>query len=176
MSENESTPIDPEALAAAREQAEDFDSFLRPILVPTKDGGFFKVDHPGMLDDDASEAYQELRHTFNQCDRVTEEVPETTITMKDGTTTTMKAHTVVGAFIDPYQKDGVRMTPSFNIQMAKILLGSEERYEEFKKAGCTSNALAMALDKRAEEMRRRTADDSKSAGSAVVPEKVAKTD
>lgn len=176
MPENESTPIDPEALDAAREQAKDFDSFLRPVLVPTKDGGFFEVDHPGMLDDDASEAYQELRHTFNQCDRVTEDVPETTVTLKDGTTTTMQAHTVTGRFVDPYQKDGVRMTPSFNIQMAKILLGTPERYEEFKKAGCTSNALAMALDMRAEEMRKRTRDDSKSAGGPVVSKAVAETD
>lgn len=175
MSE-EKTPIDPEALAAAREQAEDFDSFLRPLEVPKKDGGVFLVPHPGMLDDDASEAYQDLRFRFNQCDRVTEDVPETTITMQDGTVTTMKAHTVTGGFIDPYQKDGERMTPSYNIQMAKILLGSEEKYQEFKAAGCTSNALAVAMSKRAEEMRNRTTDDSKSVGSAVVSEAVAEAD
>ncbi|GAA2436165.1 hypothetical protein [Mycolicibacterium llatzerense] len=175
MSENESTPIDPEALDAAREQADDFESFLRPLEVPTRDGGVFKVPHPGMLDDDASEAYNEMRWTFNQCDRVTEDVPETTITLKDGTTTTMAAHTVVGGFIDPYQKDGERIRPSYNIQMAQCLLGPE-KYEEFKSAGCKSNDLAIALNKRAEEMRNRTVDDSKSVDGAVVPEAVAETD
>ena len=175
MSENESTPIDPEALAAAREQAKDFKSFLRPLEVPTRDGGVFEVLHPGMLDDDASEEYNEMRWKFNQCDRIVEDVPETTVTLKDGTTTTMAAHTVTGGFIDPYQKDGERIRPSYNIQLAKILLG-KEKYEEFKAAGCKSTDLAIALNERADEMRKRSADDSKSSGAAVVSEAVAKTD
>lgn len=176
MSENESTPIDPEALAAAREQAEDFGSFLRPLEIPTKTGGVFKVTHPNMLDDDAAELYQQMRYEFNQCDRVEEDVPETSITMADGSVVTTKAHTVKGGFIDPWQKDGKRVTPSYNIQMTKILLGTEDEYAKFKAAGCNSNQVSIALGKRAEEMRKRTADDSKSAGSTVVSEEVAETD
>lgn len=175
MSENESTPIDPDALAAAREQAADFKSFLRPIEVPTRDGGVFEVPHPGMLDDDASEEYNEMRWRFNQCDRVTEDVPETTITLMNGATTTMAAHTAVGGFIDPYQKDGERIRPSYNIQLAKCLLG-EEKYAEFKAAGCKSTDLAIALNERADEMRNRTADDSKSVDGPVVLKAVAETD
>ncbi len=177
MPENEQkTPIDPDALAAAREQADSFESFLRPLEIPTRDGGVFKVTHPNMLDDDLAEAYQEMRFQFNQCDRVEEEVPETSITAPDGSVITTKAHSVQGGFIDPWQKDGKRVTPSYNIQMAKILLGTDEEYARFKAAGCNSNQIAIALGKRAEEMAKRRADDSKSDGGAVVSQEVAEAD
>lgn len=171
----EKTPIDPEAIEAAREQADDFESFLRPLEIPVKDG-VFKVTHPNMLDDDQDELYQQMRYEFNQCDRAEEEVPTSTFVTKDGTTTTIEAHVVKGGFIDPFQKDGKRITPSYNVQMAKILLGTEEEYARFKAAGGTSNAIAIALAKRSEEMRNRRASDPKSGGSTVVPEAVAETD
>lgn len=174
MPENESTPIDPEALAAFNEQADDFESFVRPLEIKTRDGGVFKVRVPGALDDDESEEYADLRWRFNQCDRVIEEVPQMTLTLKDGTTTTTEAHTVQGGFIDPYQKDGKRMSPSYNVQMAKILLG--DKYEEAKAAGVTANAIAFALQKRADEMRGRQDADPKSGGGAVVPKAVAEAD
>jgi hypothetical protein len=175
MPENDDvkTPIDPDALAAAREQAEDFDSFLRPLEVPTREG-VWKVVHPNMLDDDATEEYQQMRWEFNQCDRITEDVPEMTLTLKDGTTTTTAAHTIQGGFVDPYQKDGQRMAPSYNVRQARILLG--DQYDEFKAAGGTANAIAYALIKRGEEMRKRRESDSKSDGGNVVSEAVAKTD
>lgn len=177
MPENEQkTPIDPDALAAAREQAEDLDSFLRPFEIPTKDGGVYKLTHPRMLDDDGSEEYEQMLWEFNQCDRYTEDVPETTLTTPDGGSITTKSHTMTGGFIEPRQKDGVRKSPSQAIRTLKILCGSEDEYQKAKAAGVTGNALARAMMARAQEERERLAGDSKSDGGAVVPEEVAEAD
>jgi len=176
MPENENkTPTDPEALAAAREQAEDMDSFLRPFEIPTKDG-VYKLTHPRMLDDDGTEEYEQMLWEFNQCDRYTEDVPETTLTTPDGGSITTKAHTLTGGFIEPRQKDGVRKSPSQAIRTLKILCGGEDEYQKAKAAGVTGNALARAMMARAQEERERLAGDSKSGGSDVVSEEVAETD
>lgn len=178
MPENDDvkTPIDPDALAAAREQAEDMDSFLRPFEIPTKDGKVYKLTHPRMLDDDAADEYEQMLFEFNQCDRYTEDVPETTLTTPDGGSITTKAHTVTGGFIEPRQKDGVRMSPNQQVRTLKILCGSDEEYQKAKALGVTGNALARAMLARAQEERERLADDSKSDGGAVVPEEVAEAD
>ena len=88
-------------------------------------------------------------------------MPEEVIT-KDGATIRTAAHTRPGDFIQPYQKGGVRMMPSYNIRLAKIFLGSEENYEAFKKAGGRSNEIALALTERSRQQARRLLADPKS--------------
>jgi hypothetical protein len=166
-------PDVPDPLIAATEQADEYDSLLRPLEIPVKDG-VYKVRHPNMLDDEAQELFEQLQFDANQCDRWPDvEVPENNITLSDGTTTKIGAHTQRGDFMQPYQKDGVRMTPGYNIRLAKILLGETE-YEKFKARGGRSNQVAIELSRRARELRERQASDPKSDGSnkrlAAVPD------
>ncbi len=152
-----------DALAAATEQADEFDGLLRPLKITVGDR-VFEVPHPNMLDDDAQELFESLQWEANQCDRWPDvEVPENIIRLKDGTTTTIGAHTARGDFIQPYQKDGVRMTPGYNIRLAQILLG-DKQYKIFKAAGGRSNQVAIELSRRARELRERQSSDPKSDG------------
>ncbi|SRX93560.1 hypothetical protein MSP7336_01799 [Mycobacterium shimoidei] len=165
----------PNKLAQAAEQADEYDSFVKPIRIRTKSGKVFEVPHPTQLDDEQQEAFDELQYEANQCDRWPDvEVPETTTTHPDGSVTVIPKHIERGDFISPYQKGGVRMRPGYNIRLAKIYFG--DRYEEFKAAGGRSNDLALALRRAADEMRERQAADSKSAGGGVSVEKVPNTD
>lgn len=166
-------PIEVTPLDKAREQAAEAGGDFRPIPVKTDSGAVFEVPDGNMLDDDQQEAYDALQHLVNQCDTREYTIPEQVITAPDGTTIRSEQHTDK-APIQPYQKDGERITPSYSIQLAKIFLGSDKRYNEFKKAGGRSNALVMAVTKRADEHRKRQAADSKSVSgvtdSSAVPD------
>lgn len=171
----------PDPLVQAAEQADEYDSFVKPLRISTKSGKVFEVPHPTQLDDDQQEAFDQLQFEANQCDRWPDEpdveVPETKTTHPDGSVTVIAAHFERGKrgdFITPYQKDGVRMTPGYNIRLAKIYFG--DQYEAFKAAGGRSNDLALALTRAANKMRERQAADSKSAGGGVSVEAVPDAD
>lgn len=155
---DEPTPLD-----KMREQAAEADGDFAPLTIKTKSGKTFTIPDANLLDDDQQEAFDDLRYEANQCDRWPDrEVPEEVITAKDGSAIRTAAHTRPGDFIQPYQKDGKRLTPSYNIRLAKIFLGSEEVYEEFKKAGGRSNEIALALTERSRQQARRQLADPKS--------------
>lgn len=170
-----SEPTLDESLEKAREQAAEANGDFRPIRIKTDSGKVFEVPDANMLDDDQQEAYDALQHEVNQCDTREVTIPAQTITGPDGTTITTESHTDT-MVIQPYQKDGERITPSYNIRLAKIFLGDEKTYKAFKEAGGRSNALVIEVTKRAEEHRRRQAADPKSVPSTAGDKAVSDAD
>lgn len=168
---------DPTPLEKAREQAAESGGNFTPLPIRTDSGKVFTIPDPNLLDDDQQELFDTLRHEANQCDRWPDiEVPEEVVTGPDGTTVRTAAHVERGDFIQPYQKDGIRMAPSYNIRLAKIFLGSEARYEEFKAAGGRSNEIAIALAERSREQQKRQERDSKSSAGPARHQAVSDAD
>lgn len=165
MSE-ETQPELPDPVQDAREQADEYGSFIRSGKVKAhKSGEVFTFPSLRLLDDDQQVEYNKLQHTLNQCDRWPDtEVPERTIKQTDAdgtvTETTVKAHTVRGDFMTPYQKDGKLIEPPYNIAIAQLLLG--DRYEEFKQSGGRSAELVEELMRMQSESLKRQSSDPKS--------------
>lgn len=168
---------DQQTLDDAREQADEHDGFLRSGKVKARESGEeFTIPNLLLLDDDQQEKYDDLIHRLNQCDRHPDvEIPEQIVPQRvvkstdpetgEVTETTVAEHviparTVRGDFIEPYQKDGVRVTPSYNIQIAQILLG--DKYEAFKEGGGRSADVRMELLRMRRETEERARNDSKS--------------
>jgi hypothetical protein len=160
----------PRQTAEAQEQADEVGGLARSAIIKAhKTGEEFVIPSVLLLDDDQLIAYEKLHFEVNQCDRLPDDVrPEQSFVSKDpnGTVVETKtgAHTVRGDFIQPYQKDGVRMHPPYSIQLALIYWG-EDGYAKFKAGGGRSAEIPTKLNELNLEITKRMADDSKSAGS-----------
>jgi hypothetical protein len=166
MSEESQPELSP--VEDAREQADEFGGFARSGKVKDETGKEYTFPSLLLLSDKQQEAYDELQHTLNHCDRWPDrQIPKRMIkqTDPDGTVTetTVEAHTVPGDFMSPYEKDGERIKPAYSIAIAQILLGKQ--YEEFEKNGGKSAELVEELKRMQQRTAERQAADSKSVGS-----------
>jgi hypothetical protein len=173
--------IEIDSVHEARDQADEYEGFARSGRVKAhKTGKWYTVTNLLMLDDDQQDRYDALIHELNQCDKYPDvEIPEQVVperhikvTDPDGSVseTTVAEHRVParvqrGDFIEPYQKDGVRITPPYNVAIAQIVL---DDYEGFKAGGGRSSEVRMELLRMKKETEERQRNDSKS-GDGVSP-------
>lgn len=177
----------------ARDQAAEFDGFAQSEWYVAPNGDKFEVPNIALLDDDQQERFDELQHRLRQCDR-----PEPTIIpgrtvperiareiTKDGdgndvvTEVITPEHVIPervvppapGVYILPYQKDGERITPGYNVQLVQAFLGNEG-YAKFKAAGGKSSAYGVMVSRLNNFVDAREGSDSKSAGSVPAVEDV----
>ena len=182
---------DQPTLDDAREQADEHGGFLVSGKVKArKSGREYTIPNLLLLDDDQQAQYDALIHKLNQCDRYPDTdlpeqvVPQRTVKVTDPETGevtetvvaehVVPARTVRGDFIEPYQKDGELITPPYNVQIAKILLGDD--YEEFKAGGGRSSDVRVELLRMRRETEERARNDSKSVDSSSQVEGVSEAD
>ncbi len=163
-----------EAPQAAHDQAAENGGFVADDIYVAPDGSRFVVPLMDELDDDQQERFNAVQHLFSNCDRVPDiEFPgytdETTTTAPDGTVTvsrkTYPPRTVPGGYKSPYQKDGELITPAYNAQIVKALLGDDE-FDKFRAAKGKSSEFARMFSGLVERVQERESADPKSEGSA----------
>lgn len=160
--------------AAAREQATEYMGITASKIITLPNGGTVEIPNPGLFSDEQQERWDELQlFVQEQCMRAPDTiVPDTVITTKDGSTSTIKGRTVPGDVLQPLRtknSDGKveLVKPSFAVRQAIAVLGEEE-YERFKAGGGRANDVSLHLAVMQKEFTERTRRDSKSAGSSVV--------
>lgn len=156
----------------AQDQAEQHGSFARSAKVRADDGTEFTVRNPLYFHEDQLTAYHELHHRMNKCDRWPDiEKPEQRMetSQPDGTVvkTFIGAHVQRGDYIEPYQEDGMLVTPPYEVQVSKIALGEEE-YGKFKAAGGSPREVVDLLAELRRGIANRVESDSKSDGGGRV--------
>lgn len=167
MSEEAKTP------QQAREQAAEYLGFVASSYI-TAGGETFEIPNPGMLDDDQQERYDELQAELETYDHreVTARNPITNEVIVDPKTGEPVVDRVL---INPHQIDGKLVKPPYNVRLAIALFG-EDGYKKFKAGGGRSSQIAVEWARMNRVMKERISADSKSADSAVVPEKVSDGD
>lgn len=155
----------------AEAQANEHRSFARSATITTEDGQEFTVRNPMYLTAAQLTAYNALHHRINKCDRWPSiEQPEQTMKSRqpDGTETEMHtgARTVIGDYIEPYQENGVMVSPPYEIQAAMIVLGGQ--YEKFEAAGGSPREVVELLAELRRGVQKRADVDPKSVGSDSV--------
>ena len=175
MSENDETrsprPIrDPRD---AREQAAEFLGFTASKLIPLPGGGDpVEIPNPGLFDDEQQERWDELQMFLKGCVQAPDVVvPDSVITLKDGTTTTIPGRTVPGGTLQPLQRetdDGETelVKPGYAVRQAIAVLGEEE-YKRFKAGGGRANDIGVLLRQMQVEFEERVKRDPKSGVGAV---------
>ena len=156
----------------AREQADAYDSLFADIEMELDDGTTLSIPpHPdlGMLDDEATEQYEELQFEMESYDREEDiYIPEQRLMDSDGNETgvVLPGSTAEGQLKRPYRKDGELIKPPHSVRVARIALG-EEGYQRLVAGGRSAGDVWRAWAKQAAELRDREAADSKSDGSSV---------
>jgi hypothetical protein len=162
----------PKAGQKAREQADAYDSMFADIELELDDGATLSIPpHPdlGMLDDEATEQYEELQFEMESYDREEDIfIPEQRLMDPDGNETgvVLPGSTAQGQLKRPYRKDGELVKPPHSIRVARIALG-EEGYQRLVAGGRSAGDVWRAWAKQAAELRDREEADSKSEGSSV---------
>jgi hypothetical protein len=156
-----------EAARQAREQAEAYESMLKNTPLEINGATFSIPPHPdlGMLDDDQMEEYEDLLVELKTYDREPD-VPEQHIKDENGKDTGIVIPAQPGELIRPYTKDGVRVRPAYSIRVAKIALGETE-YKRLREAGGSAADVWRVWGAQGLELRKRQAEDPKSAGSPL---------
>lgn len=155
---------------AAREQAADACGFAASKVVLTPAGNEWEVPFIYLLDDDQQVRWDNLQYEMQSWDREDPIVlPENRL--EDGTL--IPSRVIKGDYVTPYQRDGVLISPPYNIRLAMALFG-EEGYRKFKAEGGRSSDVALAVRQMMDEFNKRLDDDPKSVAGvdplAVVPE------
>lgn len=134
----ESTPADdPNADAGrhATDQATEYDSSIFAWTTLTFDDGSSMQIPPQpslrQLDDDCLAAYDQLIVESQSYDREDIELPERTIKDDEGNEMTLPAETKKGAYRQPYHKDGVLVSPPWEVQEVATAIGPEQ-YQELR--------------------------------------------
>jgi hypothetical protein len=178
----------PHAASEARAQALAAESIFAPTPIELGPGEVYLLPpHPdfGMLDDDATERYEEL--LFERDEEYLREpdiiIPEQHLL--DPATgqpngIVVPGDTQRGRLKQPYRKldeNGkvVRVSPPYSVQLAKAVVGDED-YAKLKAAGKSAADIWRIWGEQALEARERADVDDKSDGSAVGVEAVPETD
>lgn len=170
----------PKAGKQAREQADEYDSLFADIQLELDDGTTLAIPpHPdlGMLDDEATEQYEELQFEMESYDREEDIIiPEQRLKDSDGNETgvVLPGSVAPGALKRPYRKDGELIKPPHSVRVARIALG-EEGYQRLVAGGKSAGDVWRAWAKQAAELRDREDSDSKSERGTVDLEAVPST-
>lgn len=149
----------------AREQAsEGAYSFLRSEFRRVKpspehpEGEVFEIPHKDLFDNDQQERWDDLLAEMRTYDR------EPDVLNAEGKVI------FKGMLIQPHLKNGKRVKPSWPERLAIVLWG-EDGAKRAKAGGLNFNEIEVVWAKQDREMKRRNAEDSKSAagGPAVAP-------
>ncbi|MBX9638356.1 hypothetical protein ACX9NE_26765 [Mycobacterium sp. ML4] len=130
---SESAPADdPNANAGriATDQATEYDaSIFAWTTLRFDDGSSMQIPpQPSLrqLDDDCLAAYDRLIVESESYDREVIELPERTIKDDDGNEMTLPAETKEGPYRQPYRKDGVLLSPPWEVQEVQAAIGPEQ--------------------------------------------------
>ena len=147
-----------DAATQAREQAHEYGATIfDSTRLRLDDGTVVEIPpHPTLreLDEDVLEALDQLDIDMESCDRYPDNA--------DGTP---------GAVMIPYRRGGVRVSPPWDVQRILIALG-EDAYAQLRAGTVNGKRGSVKMVKevwraQGEEITRRQAKDSKSAGSSV---------
>src|SRR5262249_25412319 len=140
-------------------------------------GKVFEIPNPGLMDDDQQERWEDLQYEVEKCQREPDvELPERTITDRDGNATTLPATTVQGDFLTPYRwSDGTLMKPPYNVKLAIALFG-EDGYREYKAQGGIANQIGLEWARMTREYQERLNADPKSGSGNPTLEVVREAD
>lgn len=132
----ESTPADdPNANAGryATDQATEYGASIFAWTTLTFDDGS-SMQIPPMpslrqLDDDCLAAYDQLIVESESYDREDIELPERTVKDDEGNEMTLPAETKKGPYRQPYHKDGVLLSPPWEVREVQAAIGPEQYAE-----------------------------------------------
>lgn len=158
----------PKSVQEAKEQAAEYFGFTASAFIQTSDGKVWEIPNPGLMDDDQQERWEELQFDLQSYDREDDIViPEQVL---DGGTV-IPERRIKGDLVTPYQKNGQRMSPPYNVRLAKVLFG-EEGYAAYKAGGGIANQIALEWARMNREYQERVESDPKSDGSRPALETV----
>ncbi|MEB3021313.1 hypothetical protein [[Mycobacterium] crassicus] len=148
----------------AREQASEALSFLasefRRVKPDAKhpEGELFEIPHKDLFDPEQQDRYEQLLHEIRDYDREPE-VPE--VRTSDGT---LIRAARPGDLIEPHQKDGKLIRPTWSERLGIVLWGKDGA-ARFRKGGGNFNEISLVWGRQAHALRKWREADSKSADS-----------
>lgn len=157
-------PEPPRSPEHARQQAAEFLGFTASKVIPLPGGGQVEITNPGMFDDDQQERWDALQILLESCEKAPDiEVPEQTVTTKDGNSITTKARKVAAGYLQPLRRKGENgqveyVKPGYAVRQAIAVLG-EEGYAKFKAGGGRANDISLILSHMQQEFEERTKRD-----------------
>lgn len=124
-----SPDLNADAGRLAAEQAKEYESVFAGTTLKFDDGSTMEIPpQPSlrMLDDDCLEAYDKLIVESESYDREEITLPERTVESDDGTKMTLPPEVSKGNYLHPYRKDGVLLSPPWEVREVAAALGPEE--------------------------------------------------
>lgn len=156
----------------AAEQAKEYDSVFAPLTLTFDDGTTMEIPpQPSlrMLDDDCLDAYNRLVVEAESYDREEIHLPERTVKDDEGNEMTLPAETKLGNYLLPYRKDGVLISPPWEVQEVQAAIGQENyallRSKTIKGRRASSADVRRLWNEQGLRLMERQKRDSKSADS-----------
>lgn len=167
----------------AAEQAKEYESIFAGTTLTFDDGDTMEIPpQPSlrMLDDDCLAAYDRLIVESESYDREEITLPERTVEDDEGNKMTLPPEVSKGNFKHPYRKNGVPISPPWEVQEVRACLGDEQyellRSKKIKGRRAGYADVRRAWNEQGLRLMERQKADSKSADGAADLAAVAASD